>query len=182
MKIGTVSSGISYEPGIFTGILHPKMGQLYYNVMFPDASAFRQVPHQVYSQFWTYSWELDHCALHTHFSKCDQIASLHSCWITLSLKKLRCSLLQRHPVSVTSLWLPILTLIFRNTLSLVYIASYQAISQITKHEFTTKHKFMQSLYTCFVHLFSAFPSKIFQNYNLLFIHIKNETYHQNFIM
>lgn len=129
MKIGTVSSGISYEPGIFTGILHPKMGQLYYNVMFPDASAFRQVPHQVYSQFWTYSWELDHCALHTHFSKCDQIASLHSCWITLSLKKLRCSLLQRHPVSVTSLWLPILTLIFRNTLSLVYIASYQAISQ-----------------------------------------------------
>lgn len=101
---------------------------------------------------------------------------MRSCWITLSLKKLRSSLLQRHPVSVPSLWLSILTLIVRNTLSFVYIASYQAISQVTQREFTIKHKFMQSLYTCFVHLFSAFPSKRFQNYNLLFIHIKNATW------
>lgn len=66
-KTGIVNSSPSNEPGMSTGILHPKTGLLSYNIMLPNDSAFRKFSHNVYSQFefpineitilWSYSFE-----------------------------------------------------------------------------------------------------------------------------
>lgn len=71
-KIGIAKSSSSHEPGMSTGILHPKTGPLSYNIMLPNESAFRKVSHKVYSQFWISSCQWDHHALLTQLSKHDQ--------------------------------------------------------------------------------------------------------------
>lgn len=72
------------------------------------------------------------CSAHTIFKTWLNFILAQLLNYSKSLKKLLSSLLQSHPVSVTSLWLSILTLIFRNILSFVSTVSYQAISQITR--------------------------------------------------
>lgn len=64
------------EPGMSTGISHPKTGPVSYSIMLPNESAFRKVSHKVCSQSWISSCQRDHYALLTQLSKHDQITSL----------------------------------------------------------------------------------------------------------
>lgn len=69
------------------------------------------------------------CSAHTTFKTWLNyiFAQLLNC--SKSLKKLFSSLLQSHPVPVTSLWLSVLTLMFRKMSSFVPVASYQTARQ-----------------------------------------------------
>lgn len=99
------------------------------------------------------------CSAHTTFKTWlnyifAQLLNCSKLW-----KKLFSSLLQSHPMSVTSLWLSVLTLMFRKMSSFVSVASYQTA------------KFMHYLFG-YMQYSSYFCTSIQKSSNLLFVYIK----------
>lgn len=109
--------------------------------------------------------------LNSEFPPINEITMLCSHSFQNMIKRHPClcsSFLQSHPVSVTCLWLSILTLIFRKMSSFVPLASQQDRECHISLQLNRSLR-ISPLYICSSHFISALPPK---EINFLFIYIQ----------